>query len=180
LLIFEAVLLSATLSADAFIVSLSYGGGGVRIGLCKAALISLVSSAVLGVSLFAGAMVRGFLPVWLTAWVCFAILFTIGLYKIFGKIKDETQVKALSAAEAVLLAAALSLDGLAVGFGAAMGSVNIWAALAASLLMNLLAVTLGCALGMKLSKKAGNGGRQATMNRLAGAVLIGLAMFNLF
>ena len=174
--ILEAVILSATLSADAFAAAFAYGGNGVKINIWKAAIISIVSSAVLGISLFTGTAVRGFFPLWLTAWLCFIILFSIGIIKIFATKKEDGAAKTLSGTEAVILAAALSLDGLAVGFGAAMGNMNIIAALAASVVMNLLAVMVGCRLGISFSKKLS---RKVNLNRLAGIILIGLAVFKL-
>lgn len=53
---------------------------------------------------------------------------------------DQDCSKTISPGEALSLAAALSLDGLAVGFGAALGEVNAWAVILCSLATNMLAV----------------------------------------
>ena len=55
--------------------------------------------------------------------------------------------RTLSAREALPVAVALSLDGLAAGFGAGLGTLSPWLVLAASLLLGGLAIGLGCRLG---------------------------------
>ncbi|MCL2702486.1 MAG: manganese efflux pump [Defluviitaleaceae bacterium] len=169
----EALLLTATLSVDALAAGFAYGGNGIKIGFWKAMIINIICGAVLGLSLLAGASVRGFMPAWLTAVICFTILFILGLIKLINKSEAARTVKSLSAGEAAVLALALSLDGLAAGFGAALGNINIPTLLAASLVMNLLAVLLGCHFGGKIARKRLN------MNWLAGMVLIGLAVTKL-
>ena len=86
---------------------------------------------------------------------------------------DADASKALSAAEAAVLAAALSLDGLAVGFGAAMGSLNVAIVFAMSLVTDLPAILLGSRLGNKLARKRLN------LNWIGGVVLIALAFTRL-
>jgi len=62
---------------------------------------------------------------------------------------DRDCSRELSPAEATSLAAALSLDGLAVGFGAALTSANCWEILGLSLLWGYMAVRLGERLAQK-------------------------------
>jgi len=66
---------------------------------------------------------------------------------------DVDQSKTLSPMEAVSLAVALSLDGIAVGFGAALGRTNSWAVFLCSILTTALALGLGAALGNRVSRK---------------------------
>ena len=59
----------------------------------------------------------------------------------------------MSPKEAAPLAIALSLDGLAVGFGAALSDVNPIQAILFSLIINVAAVCLGCLVGNKVAEK---------------------------
>jgi putative sporulation protein YtaF len=64
---------------------------------------------------------------------------------------DTDRSLTLSGAEAASLAVALSLDGLAVGFGAALGNINAWAVVACSLLTNAAFLMLGERAGRKVA-----------------------------
>lgn len=81
-----------------------------------------------------------------------SISFVLKLYADPEK-ADIDQSKVISPKEAASLAVALSLDGLAVGFGAAFGSLNLWAAMLCSLIANALAVLLGSRLGNRAAAK---------------------------
>lgn len=76
--------------------------------------------------------------------------------------------------EAVLLAVSVSLDGFAVGFGAALFGFNGWAIVLFSLLANGAAFLLGNVLGNKTAQKI-----PFNVSWLAGAILIGLAFMQL-
>lgn len=67
---------------------------------------------------------------------------------------DVNKSKTLSATEASSLAIALSLDGLATGFGAGITEAGYIEVVFFSLLVGLLAVILGCRLGGRLSQKS--------------------------
>lgn len=84
---------------------------------------------------------------------------------------DVDHSKTISPAEAASLAMALSLDGMAVGFGAALGNVNGWAVFFCSLITNALAVNLGTCLGNKAAKKL-----SFNISWLSGAILILMAV----
>ena len=88
---------------------------------------------------------------------------------------DRDQSKTISPAEAASLAIALSLDGLAVGFGAAMGNVNAWAVVLWSLVTNTAAILLGALLGNKIAQKL-----TFNLSWVSGAILILLAISKLF
>lgn len=66
---------------------------------------------------------------------------------------DVDHSKIISPMEAATLAVALSLDGMAVGFGAAMGEVNGWALVAMALMTDALAVILGSRFGNRVAQK---------------------------
>ena len=207
LMLLESAVLSATLSADALAAGFAYGSRRVHIPVLSACVVTVICSAVLGLSLLAGAAARPHLPQWLTVAVCFGILFILGVVKLLDGVTKSIIAKynkldkkinfsffnfkfilhlyahpedadldaseRISPGEAAALAVSLSLDGLAVGFGAAMGQINGWAAVGFSLVLNAAAILLGAALGRRLAHKR-------DVSWLGGAVLIVLAATKLF
>ena len=91
---------------------------------------------------------------------------------------DVDLSRSISPSEAVSLSAALSLDGLAAGFSAAMGDISIPAVIIASLIVTTAAVMLGSALGNKLAGKQA-GQRPFDLSWLGGVILIILAFTRL-
>lgn len=87
---------------------------------------------------------------------------------------DCDRSKTLSPAEAASLAVALSIDGLAVGFGAALGNSNILEALLFSLLINTAAVIAGSGIGNKIAEKL-----SLDLSWLSGLLLMVLAFLKL-
>lgn len=209
LTILEAAALASALSMDAFVASFAYGSRKIKIPMLSVQIINLVCSSILGISLFLGAIVKQFIPGWLTTVICFAILFVLGMSKLLDSVTksiirrysnlnkeiqfsmfnfrfilslcanpEDTDVdgsKIISSAEAFSLAIALSLDGLAVGFGAALGNVSGLAVFLCSLLIGTLAVLLGCYIGNKIARKL-----TFNLSWLSGALLIVLAFMKLF
>ena len=76
----------------------------------------------------------------------------------------------LSTAEAASLAIALSLDGITVGLGAAIGNVNGLAVFICSFVTNALAILLGGSAGNRFAQK-----RQLDLSWLSGTILLLLA-----
>ena len=209
LIILEAGVLSSALSIDAFAASFAYGSNKIKIPFLSAQIINLICTGILGLSLLIGSLVKQLIPAWLTAVLCFALLFILGLVKLLDSLTktiirkynaphkelhfslcnfrfvlsiyadpekaDRDQSKTISPAEAASLAIALSLDGLAVGFGAAMGNVNAWAVVLWSLLTNTAAILLGALLGNKIAQKL-----SFNLSWISGAILILLAISKLF
>ena len=87
---------------------------------------------------------------------------------------DVDVSKCISPQEAMVLAVSLSLDGFAVGFGAALMGFNGWIFVIFSLLTNGAAILFGGTLGNKVAQNL-----RFNMSWLAGAVLIGLAFIQL-
>jgi len=87
---------------------------------------------------------------------------------------DFDQSRRLNMKEALALALALSMDGLAAGFGTALVTVNYARILLMSLVFHMAAVWLGVWIGGKLAQKA-----KVNISWLSGAILIGLALFRL-
>lgn len=87
---------------------------------------------------------------------------------------DLDHSKSISPAEAASLALALSLDGAAAGFGAALGQASIPAVVTASLIANQLTLLLGSWLGERLSKRF-----NMSLGWLGGVILVLLAFSKL-
>lgn len=88
---------------------------------------------------------------------------------------DIDRSKSISPSEAASLAIALSLDGMAVGFGAAIGDINILAVFLCSVAANAVAIVLGLYTGQRVAKKL-----PFNIAWLSGAVLIIMAVVKLF
>lgn len=88
---------------------------------------------------------------------------------------DRDGSKILSLAEAFSLAVALSLDGMAVGFGAALGDVNGIALFLSSFVIGMASVLLGSFVGNKVASVL-----RFDISWLSGTILIILAFFKLF
>ena len=192
----EAAVLVCALTLDGFVASFAYGADRIRIPLRSALVIDFVCTLTMTLSLFLGETVRAYIPAPALKMLCFSILFALGLFKCFDRFAkslirrgkapffltvyaapqtaDADRSKVLSAREALALALALSLDGLAAGFGAALGNANLLVVLLLSLWANLASITFGEALGKRVSKKC-----SADLSWLSGAALILLALAKL-
>lgn len=87
---------------------------------------------------------------------------------------DVDSSKTISPKEAASLALALSLDGVGVGFGAAVGNVEPWAAFFCALVVNAAAVTFGDWLGNRAAKRL-----RFHVSWLGGGILMLLAVWKL-
>ena len=87
---------------------------------------------------------------------------------------DVDASKSISPREAVALAVSLSLDGLAVGLGAAMIGIDIWILIVFTLVTDFIALLFGGWLGNKAASKL-----RLNISWLAGIILIGLAVMQL-
>ncbi len=83
--------------------------------------------------------------------------------------------KTISCTEAASLAIALSLDGVAVGFGAALGNANALVIFLVSLFTDTALVVLGSYIGNKIANKF-----TINITWLSGFVLIVMALLKLF
>ncbi|WP_249168687.1 sporulation membrane protein YtaF [Alkaliphilus sp. B6464] len=88
---------------------------------------------------------------------------------------DVDASKVISPIEASSLAIALSLDGMAIGFGAALGNINALAVFLCSLVTDAAAIILGCYIGNKIARKL-----SFNLSWLSGVLLIILAFLKLF
>lgn len=103
----------------------------------------------------------------------FSLKFILDVYADPEK-ADRDGSRVLSPAEAASLAVALSLDGLAVGFGAALMQVNFVLIMAFSLAVGMLAVRMGGRIGNQAAQKL-----PFDLSWLSGALLVVLAVLKL-
>lgn len=82
----EAALLASSLSLDALTAGFAYGTNKTKIPLLSAFIINLICTGVTGLALFAGMMLRPYLPYGLTVALAFTVLFAIGLIKLLDSI----------------------------------------------------------------------------------------------
>jgi len=88
---------------------------------------------------------------------------------------DADSSKTISPVEAISIAIALSLDGAAVGLGAALGGANGFAVFLFSLAANMSAIIFGRYIGEKAAGKF-----KFNLSWLGGVILMILAVFKLF
>lgn len=85
---------------------------------------------------------------------------------------DIDKSRIISSKEAVTLAVALALDAFALGFGAGLTDINTLQVITFSLVLDVVAIVLGCYLGNKLAEKS-----SINLAWLGGVILILLAIF---
>ena len=207
--ILEAVIISSSVSMDAFAASFAYGSNRIKIPMLSLQIINIICSSVLGLSFIAGTVIKNYIPAWLTTVICFIVLFVIGIIKLMDSITksiikkynnlnkelrfslfnfrfilnlyanpveaDIDSSKVISPTEAVSIALVLSLDSLAVGFGAALGNTNGLAVFICSFVIGTLAIVLGCYAGNKAAQKL-----PFNISWLGGVLLIILAVWQVF
>lgn len=87
---------------------------------------------------------------------------------------DLNQSKTLELKEAIYLAAALSLDSLAVGFGSSLSQVNYLQVIGLSFIMGMFSIYSGLFIGKKIVEKT-----KINLSWLSGIMLIILAILKL-
>lgn len=163
--IIETMLLVAALSADAFVVSMCYGASGTKINPLSAGIISIICTAFLAVSVFAGEMIGQFISVETTRFISCAVMCLLGFWKMLDN-SNDVKVKPLSAKETVLFSVSLSIDGLAAGVGTGIAGSDLMLIIIVSLIMTFAAIELGIITGRLLNAK------KLDFNIISGVVLV--------
>ena len=83
LLLLQAFLLVLALSIDALLASFAYGSRKIRIPLKSLLIISFICTGILGLTLLLGTQISGFFNEQVAVWIGFAILFTLGVFRVF-------------------------------------------------------------------------------------------------
>lgn len=88
---------------------------------------------------------------------------------------DQDSSRYLSPTESISLAIAMSIDGLVVGFGAALANANLWITISISFILGIFTIICGEKVGQKISQKS-----SLNISWLGGAILIFLSLLKLF
>lgn len=180
---FSSVLVISVVCSSAFALSLLLGGA-VTLFITETAAkwISFSILALIALTkLFSSTMKLIIKKLKTAACRCRPIRFTMFNLTFFlcvcddFKAADRDSSKTLSAAEAFALAAALSIDGLAAGFGAGIGGGSFLLAVLLSLLLTGCAVVTGDYLGKLAAVKS-----SLDLSWIGGAALLVLAFAKLW
>lgn len=165
----EAVLLSAALSADALVVSMCYGAAGVKIRIRSVVIISVICTAFLAVSVFAGSFIAQFISAEITKLIGCGIMCLLGFWKMLD-CNEEVSVRDMSVKETLLFSVSLSIDGLAAGIGTGIAGASFLLIMIISLAMTIFAVQMGALIGRRLS------GDNSCWNIISGIILVALGI----
>lgn len=178
-LILEVLLINFSLCLDAFAAGLAYGAEKIKLPLVSLLVINLICTAFLAVSLFLGSKISVLISADTAVWISAGLLAAIGIWKIAGGLNackhpedaDKDRSRVISPAEAAALAVALSVDGLAVGFGAGLSTTAALWILLLSLVTDPAAILAGKYVGGKITAKL-----KINQGLLSGGMLIALAV----
>lgn len=174
------LLLVAALSLDAFVAALGCGAEKIRIPAVSLWIVSLICSAALSLSLWAGSLLAALLPGGSPkAWGC-GLLALLGVFKLaeapLSRLRrpadggdtgaaaslasiyrqptraDRDGSRSLSPGEAAALAVALSADGAAAGIGAGAVAIGALPVFFLSAAVHLAGIRLGEAAGRRLAR----------------------------
>ena len=183
MVILSALLLAVVISVDTLASGFAYGTSNTKVPMRHLIVIDLIGSTLLGLALFLGYYISGYIYPLATKIMSIVILVSIGGYKLVAyflrKVKETpTNPRNISWTETLIIAIVLALDGMAVGFGASIHNTSILfcvCAIAFSLVTDFCFFISGSSLGRKLTKKT-----RLDLSWLSGAVLIVLGIIKLF
>lgn len=118
------ILLALGVSADALACGFGAGVSRIKVPALSACAAAVVSAAFVGVGMTAGNLAAPYMPAAVHKYVSFFVLAAFALLKFAdtgadGALFDGNRDRTLSVREGAALGAALSVDGLAAGFGVA-------------------------------------------------------------
>ena len=82
-MVFQAWMLVLAVGIDAFVCSFGYGSNKIKIPFKSVMVINIVCTLLIAAGLYFGVFINGFLSEGAAEWIAFAILFTLGLIKLF-------------------------------------------------------------------------------------------------
>lgn len=172
-----AMVFSLSVSADMLACGFCTGASRIRVPMVSAIAAAVVCALFVAVGMTAGNTIGALLPEAVQKYISFGVLAVLGLVKLAGNGENKTQPdcnrdKRLSIFEGVALGAALSVDGLAAGFG--------WAASTTMIVWSSVFTFAFSAAALYLGAKSGQcvrGGRWG--NIAAGLALVVLAALKL-
>lgn len=176
--IISFLFLCIALSTDTFTAGLSYGAGRVRVSPLSAAILSLLSGLLFTLSLLAGQRLAGLFPARLAELFSFAVLFLLGLYKLYDALPErfhrrsslttasfsekvnKKDVQTLSGGEAALLSLVLSVDSVTAGISSRAPELSPVIILLISALIQFFSMQLGLQAGkIFLGRSSANSSR---------------------
>lgn len=196
----RAVLLAAAVCMDTCFAAMGCSMSGITIPKRCAALISVIGSAFLGVSLLCAQLLERILPEKICLFGGAAVLALIGSVQLMKEgltalfrahpphirwrtlglmveicfdetLADADGSKTLSLSEAAAFAAALSLDSLASGLGAGISRIWVLPCLVMSLVLGFVLTLTGAAIGRRCAARK--------LQWLGGVMLLLLALVRL-
>ncbi len=155
--IVDELFLVMVLSVDTFAVSLVYGSHKMRIPWYANFMMNGTTTSLLVGAILLGATCKEYVPLEIANWICFVILFGIGIYKCLEGIKEinekeeiVAEKQSFSLQEVFFLSVALSLDGMCAGFGAGFMEIQVVTIAILSFGIGLGTVCFGMYCGRKL------------------------------
>ena len=180
-----AVLLVIAISLDVLTTGVAYGAGQINVPVINRVVIDIIGSAILGIALVLGAVIGHFIPDSVGAIAGFAILASLGVYKIIYWLVTRRREpeklnskKTISWRETFVLAVFLAVDCAAVGIGHTIENFDIvfvLVAIALSLVADLLFFYIGLGIGKRVTRRA-----KFDLSWLSGVILIGISFMHLF
>lgn len=123
---FSFLILSVTLSIDAFGIGIAYAVKSIGIPIKAKLMIGMLSAGILWLSALTGELMARFLPEWCIKYLGVLIICIIGIIFIRNSLKNNTgstydfdSSKKIEGIETIFLAVALSADSISVGMAAA-------------------------------------------------------------
>ncbi|MCL2355505.1 MAG: sporulation membrane protein YtaF [Oscillospiraceae bacterium] len=86
LIVLQAAVVASSVSIDSFAAGFAYSSNKIKIPFSSILIINIIGSAFMGVGLLVGNTLQNFIPIWVTAWLAFGILFILGLVKLLDSI----------------------------------------------------------------------------------------------
>ena len=168
-----AILLALSVSADALACGFGAGASRLKVPFVSAVAAAAVSAAFVAFGMAAGRLSAPLMPTAVQKYISFAVLAVFGLIKLAGGESDTAFAdcncnRRLSVPEGIALGAAISVDGLAAGFGYAADIVTATFSAAFTFAFSCAALYMGAKGGKSVHK--GRRGETA-----AGLVLVFLA-----
>jgi len=178
-IVLASFLLLFVISIDLFACGFSYGSTRTRVPLSRLVIIVIVGRIVVAGALLVGMMVGAYADPDITGWVTFSLFTLIGFLKIaswYSGRGKEKPARLITMRECVILALALSVDGLGVAFAVALDTMTV-AFIVIITTIAIMTDTMIFKLGETLG---GRVARRFDVSFLGGLILLGLGIAQLF
>jgi putative sporulation protein YtaF len=79
----ETLFFVIAITIDAGVACFAYGAGKIKIPMSSINIINLVCTGVLAIAILLGGLIQTLIPKQLTTIICFSLLFSVGIFKLF-------------------------------------------------------------------------------------------------